>query len=369
MKPYKKPKVGIFTKPIDQGTSGSGSHLRQLVNHILQINKRFDIFLIHYSKNENEIYKKANELIIPKNPLLAHFKLKKVNFDILHYYPLTIVSPIWLKKPKKITTVHGGGAAELFFPKQFSIIKRLHSKLVKPTYFRRMDFIFAGAKAGKNFITTHYKVKEEIVYFTHSAVDKDFRVYLKTPEEIRKKYHISDPFIFHLSKYSERKNPWTMLKAFQIVKQNNKKIKFVLGGKGWKNDKVLEFTKKHEILNDIIFTGFIPHEEVIKLLNIAEVFVFPSFFEGFGIPNLEAMACGCPVITSNAFAIPEIVGDSALILEDNSNPKELAEKIMSLLENKDLRKYLIIKGLERVKLYSWEKSAQTVLKTYEKCLE
>lgn len=106
-----KPKIGIFTKPIDQGTSGSGSYMRQLVSHILKLNKNFNIFLIHYSKNENELYNKTNELIIPKNPLLVHFKLKKEKFDVLHYYPLTILSPIWLKKPKKVSSVHGGGAA------------------------------------------------------------------------------------------------------------------------------------------------------------------------------------------------------------------------------------------------------------------
>ena len=98
------------------------------------------------------------------------------------------------------------------------------------------------------------------------------------------------------------------------------------------------------------------------------MFLFPSFFEGFGMPNLEAMACGCPVITSKAFAIPEIVDDSALILKDNSDPTELADKIIQLLNDEILRKNLIKKGLERIKLYSWEKSASTVLDIYKKCL-
>lgn len=93
-----KPKVGIFTRPIDQGTSGSGRHLEQLVKHILEMNDRFEIVLIHYSKNGKDIYNRAHELIIPKNPLFAHFKVKRENFDILHFYPLTFLSPIWLKK-------------------------------------------------------------------------------------------------------------------------------------------------------------------------------------------------------------------------------------------------------------------------------
>jgi glycosyltransferase involved in cell wall biosynthesis len=364
-----KPKIGIFTKPIDQGTSGSGSYMRQLVSHILKLNKNFNIFLIHYSKNENELYNKTNELIIPKNPLLAHFKLKKEKFDVLHYYPLTILSPIWLKKPKKVSSVHGGGAAELYFPHQFSMSRKLRSKLIKPMLFRKMDYLFSGSKVGKRFITYQHKVQEDKVFFTHSAVDKDFRVYEKKADETREKYGINSPFIFHLSKYSERKNPWTILKAFSIVHKEKNDLKLVLGGKGWKNSEVIKFAQHEKILKNIVFTGFLPLEDVIKLLNLAEIFLFPSFFEGFGMPNLEAMACGCPVITSNAFAIPEVVNDAALILKNNSDAIELADKINQLLSDKDLRTNLIKKGLERVKLYSWEKSALTVLEIYDKCLK
>lgn len=364
-----KPKIGIFTNPIDQGTSGSGSYLRQLVNQILKLNDKFNIVLIHYSKNDNEVYKKAKELIISKNPLFAYIKLKKENFDVLHYYPLTIFSPIWLKKPKKVTSVHGGGAAELYFPSHFSNIKRLHSKLIKPKYFRKMDYIFVGSNAGKKFLIHQYHVKEDKIFFTSSAVNKDFKIYEKKSAEIKEKFGIGGSFIFHLSKFSERKNPWTILKGFQKVKTFNDEVKLVLGGKDWKNTKVIEFAKRNEILKDIIFTGFIPQKDLIDLLNLADVFIFPSFFEGFGIPNLEAMACGCPVITSNAFAIQEIVGDAALLLEDNSNHEELAEKINLLLKDKKLRDELIKKGLARSKLFSWEKSAQTVLKIYERCLK
>ena len=151
------------------------------------------------------------------------------------------------------------------------------------------------------------------------------------PIKVKKKFGIDTPFIFHLSKYSVRKNPWTMLNAFQILKEKKSDLKFVLGGKGWKNQKVVEFAQKKNILKDLIFTDFISREEIIELLNLAEVFVFPSFFEGFGIPNIEAMACGCPVITSNAFAIPEVVGDAALILNDNKDPNELANKILQII--------------------------------------
>ena len=364
-----KPKVGIFTKPIDQGTSGSGSHLRQLINHVLDINDRFNIILIHHSKNNKDIYKRTDELIIPKNPVIASFRLKRENFDILHFSPLTIISPVWLKKPKKIATIHGGGAYELYYSRNLSIIKKLHARTIRPYYARKLEYIFTVSRITKRQIINYYRVNENKIWITYNAVDDDFKVYKKKPIDLKRRYGIDSPFIFHLSRYSTRKNPWTLLKAFKILKGKIESIKLVLGGSGWKNKEVIEYARKHNMLKDIIFTGFIPRNEYIGLLNLAEVFIFPSFFEGFGMPNLEAMACGCPVITSNAFAIPEIVGNAALILKNNSDHNELASKMLEVLENDDLRMSLIKKGLERVKLYSWKESAQTVLKVYDKCLK
>ncbi|MFX0028194.1 MAG: glycosyltransferase family 4 protein [Candidatus Hermodarchaeota archaeon] len=367
MKSNNKPKVGIFTKPIDQRTSGSGSHLRQLVNHMLEINDKFNIILIHHSKNSDRIYNKTNELIISMNPIIATVKLLKENFDILHFSPLTILSPIWLKKPKKVATIHGGGA--LFLPDQFNKFKILHSQIIRPFYARKLDYIFTVSKTTRNLIITHHRVNEDRIRLTYNAVDNDFKVLKDEPIEIKDKYGIDSPFLFHLSKYSPRKNPWTILNSFKKVKENKKNLKLVIAGNGWKNQEVLEFIKKNEIKDDIIFTGFTPRKDIIEFLNLAEIFIFPSLFEGFGIPNLEAMACGCPVITSNAFAIPEIVGDAALILNNSMDPIELSNKIIQVLEDTNLKMKLIEKGLERVKLYSWKESAREVLSTYEKCLE
>ena len=220
MKSNKKPKVGIFTKPIDQGTSGSGSHLRQLVNHILEINDRFNIVLIHHGKNSNNIYNKTNELIISMNPIISTSKLIKENFDILHFSPLTILSPIWLKKPKKVATIHGGGA--LFLPDQFNKFKILHSQIIRPYYARKLDYIFTVSKTTKNLIINHHRVNENKIRLTYNAVGDDFKVYKYKPIKTKDKYGIDTPFIFHLSKYSQRKNPWTILNSFKKVKENKK---------------------------------------------------------------------------------------------------------------------------------------------------
>ena len=133
----------------------------------------------------------------------------------------------------------------------------------------------------------------------------------------------------------------------------------IAGSKGWLHDEI--FKKDFEFKKDIIFTGFIEEQDKVYLYNLADIFVYPSFFEGFGLPLLEAMACEVPVIVSNKSSLSEVVGDSGIMINPN-NIDEIAFAIKSVLENKELKNYLIDKGLKRVKKFKWEKKAREVLK-------
>jgi glycosyltransferase involved in cell wall biosynthesis len=364
-------KIGIFTRPIDQQKSGSGSHLRQLVKHILKLNTEFKFYLIHYSKSDLDIYKNVNEIVLPRNPILASYKLRQYNFDVLHYSPLTAFSPIWGLKAKKIATIHG--ASELFLPKQYSLLSIFHKKYLVKYYAQKMDYIFTVSKASRSFIHRNYKIPIDKVKLTFNSVSKDYKklTHLKYNNATHTKYGINNRYILHISKYSERKNPWVILKAFSYFRQlsdENKKMLLILVGSGWDNIEVMNFIRNHNLIDYVILTGFTPKHDVVSLLNLADVFIFPSLYEGCGMPNLEAMACGCPVITSRAFAIPEIVGDAAIKLDDNTNPHELGDKINLLLTDNKLRENLKKKGYERVQLYSWETSANTALSIYRDCI-
>ena len=155
-----------------------------------------------------------------------------------------------------------------------------------------------------------------------------------------------------------------MLKAMTKLLRKYNDLHFVISGSGWKNDETLSFIHEANLENKIMFTGFAPEDEVADLLNGAELFVFPSFAEGFGMPNVEAMACGCPVITSSAFAIPEIVGDGAHILKQADDENELSQAI-----DERKRKDLVEKGLKRIKKYNWPESALKMYEIYKRLLE
>ena len=364
-------RVGIFTRPIDQGTSGSGSHLKQLVQQIIQQNTTFEIWLIHHKRKELEIYSKAREVIVSRNPLKASLQLRGFGFDLLHFSPLTLSSPLWGLDVKRVATIHGD--APHFLPELYRKWRVLHRRIVVPLYARKMDYIFTVSETSRRFIADEYGVDASRIKLTCNAVTDEFKVLPREGirHEVKVRYGIDKPFVLHISRFSERKNPWVILEGFRVALDmagEGGNLRLVLCGSGWDNPIVRAFVGERGMSEKVIMAGFVEEKDLVKFLNLAEVFVFPSLYEGYGMPNLEAMACGCPVITSRVFAIPEVVGDAAVLLDDGSDPCELGCKIMNVIRDSDLRTSLISKGLKNVGRFSWEESAKTVLETYGDCL-
>ncbi|MDA3850444.1 MAG: glycosyltransferase family 1 protein, partial [Spirochaetaceae bacterium] len=166
------------------------------------------------------------------------------------------------------------------------------------------------------------------------------------------------------------KNPWLLLNTYnQYIKNKSNPEDLIIAGSGWDNKTVINFIKKNNLEDNIHLLGFISEEKSIELYNGAEIFIFPSFYEGFGMPNLEAMACGTPVITSSVFAIPEIVEDAALLLDNEKDSKELQNKMEYLQNNPQIKELLIQKGFNRVKDFSWHTSAKTIISVYDELLK
>jgi len=204
-----------------------------------------------------------------------------------------------------------------------------------------------------------------------NGVDKCYRVL--EPGEllgVRERFGIRSRFIYHLSHFMPRKNPLGIIKAFgQLVDRYGYPGQLILSGKGW--DEARKRKAARALLRDdrIVITGYVSLEDSIRLLNSADCFLFPSTYEGFGIPNLEAMACGCPVVSSNRHAIPEVVGDAGLLVRNPHDYKEIAKNLDAILSSDVLRQELIAKGLERAKLFDWKKSAQTILNCYKSLVD
>lgn len=360
-------RVGILTKPLDNWTTGSGHHLDEILHHVLDIVEAeqlpLEFTFIHYTKSDNPIYGRVKELLIPRNPLRASRIIKKHNFDVVHYSPVSIFAPIWGISTKKSATVHG--IEEAIYPEGYTRIERLHALYILPWYMRRMDCIATVSNTSKNYYCEHFHIDPKKIVITTNGIGKEYKVLSDGEKTIDIDSRIIKPFILHISRYSARKNPVAILTGFaSFLRSTGLDYQLVCAGKGWDCEAVTQLAEAQGIADRIVTPGFVTEKHAAVLLNNASVFVFPSFAEGFGMPNVEAMACGCPVITSNSFAIPEIVGDAALVLEQVEDAGELALAIEKIATESDFREQLVKKGLARIVRYSWDDSARVMVEMF-----
>lgn len=219
----------------------------------------------------------------------------------------------------------------------------------------------------KQELVKAYRADTKKIQVIHLGIDESYRVRL--PKENRnvvlKKYHLTRPYILFVGRIDSRKNVLRLCEAYEIMKRNNHlDIDLVIAGtQGFDGKKILSDIQKME--DDHIHTlGWIPEQEKQALLQSAELFVFPSLYEGFGMPVVEAQASGVPVVCSGTTSLPEVAGDAALFCDPLSSD-DIAQNIAHALVDTSLRTNLIQKGFENARRYSWEKAGKQTLKFFE----
>ncbi len=251
------------------------------------------------------------------------------------------------------------------FPETFSFKQRVWHYLVNFRHLvRRADRIIAVSQSTKGDLMSEYRVPEQKIVVIPSGIDQRFFCMDRNDPEllrVQEKYRLPYRFILFLGTLEPRKNIVTLLDAYQALEGAGgdllKKYDLVVAGtKGWKREDVLSARANSLHHERIHFPGFIADEDKVALYNLASVFVYPSLYEGFGFPPLEAMACGTPVIAAHSSALPEVVG-SAGIMIDPYQPDELYQALVSLLHSQELLLDLKEQGLRRSQHFSWEKTA------------
>lgn len=219
----------------------------------------------------------------------------------------------------------------------------------------------------KSDLMNYFSLPPERVTRVYSGVNPFYeRIKINDPGLLRFKqeHNLFRPFIFYLGSLDPRKNILLAAKALCFLKKNKaaRDWQFVLAGSlGWQGEKILEEIRKTLDSRDIIYLGTVSRQSALYLYNLAGIFVYPSFFEGFGFQPLEAQACGAPVIASNRSSLPEILGASAL-LADPWRVDRFAETLNDLMKDNKLRNSLIKAGFENIKRFDWQKTAQATLK-------
>jgi len=284
--------------------------------------------------------------------------------DILH---VNYVAPFFASCPI-VTTVHDVSFKR--FPEFFSPRDRLLFATLLAATLRRISAVIAVSDYAKQEIVEVYPFLKDKVYVTLEASNPMFGLVHDEAllQSVRLRHGIGSDYILAVGNLQPRKNLLRLISTFDRVRREVKCVKLVIVGKDqWRFSHIYDAVKNYSLESDVVFTGYIPDKELVLLYNSARVFVYPSLYEGFGLPILEAMACGTPVITSNTSSMPEVAGDAALLV-DPLKEYQIEKAIVRILSDPDLSKTLTEKGLKRAAQFSWQKTALDTLAVYNKIL-
>jgi len=375
-------KILIDAFGIVNETTGVGQYSLQLLSALSEIDSRNEYHICLQKKlNDNHpIFNRGNKQNIffikddvsaigPKKQFYYYKLLRRNRFKFDLFHSLNSELPLF-SNIKGIVTFHDLKYIKYpYFLNKFSTIK---SKYLKYTMKK-------GAEKASKIIAVSRSTKKDIIHLLGIEKDKITVIYEASNlgmysrkndgisnNDILKKYSIQKPYFLYVGEKRPHKNLEGLIKAFAIFKEkyDSRNSSLVIVGKRYSGYKeYITRAKNLGVVKNIIFTGFIFDEHLKALYSEAEILLLVSFYEGFGIPILEAMECGTPVITSNVSSMPEVAGNAAILVDPN-NVQEIVEKMNNIVKSKTLRKQLIESGLKRVKQFSWERTASQTLKVF-----
>jgi len=374
--------IGIDIRFLARGTrSGIEEYTINLLSRLLSLDKNIKFKLFYNAFNQVELdydwlrlpnvelkkFRWPNRFVF--DPAAKFLKLPKIDRMLggcdVFFAPHFLLSPV-SQKCRKVVTFHD--LSFEYFPDFFSWRKRFwHNSLAPRQRALEANKIIAVSQSTKDDLVSLYSLSTEKIKVIYSGIESRLGKKEITNEQklaIRKKYNLPEDFILYFGTLEPRKNLVGLIQSYEAFRQQtggDKKYSLVIAGNsGWLCDDIFAQAKKSNFATDIIFTGFIDPADKVYLYNLASLFVYPSFFEGFGFPPLEAMACGVPVICSHTSSFPEVVGEAALMI-DPYNFDEIAWAMKEVLNDKELRQDLIEDGLARVNNFSWDKCAKETL--------
>lgn len=286
--------------------------------------------------------------------------------DLFHS-PDFVLPPVLGNTPT-ILTVHDLSFA--FYPETFTTALVNYLERVVPWSVRRATHVLADSESTRRDLIRLYGTPGQKITVLYSGVHERFSL---TPDEralgeVRKKYEVGDaPFVFTVGTLQPRKNTQLLIRAFRAVAAQTDHNLIIAGGRGWLYEKMLAEVDRQGLQGRVRFVGFVDDDDLPALYSAASLFVFPSLYEGFGLPLLEAMASGTAVISSNASSLPEVAGDAAVQISPQDE-EAWTEAMLRLIRNHRLREQLVTAGRRQAQRFRWSRAAQQLLDVYERVL-
>jgi glycosyltransferase involved in cell wall biosynthesis len=357
---------------------GIGTYIRNLVAQLPRIDQTTEYVLLCKPQDEKELanlapnfravvetappYSVAEQVRIP-------MAIRRERADLFHA-PHYVLPP--LINCRSVVTIHD--TIHLMFPQYLP--GRLAYGYARTSLWlatRRSNRILTVSETSKSDILRRFRVPADKVTVVYNAIDE--RLSQVPPEDaferVRIRYQLRDPFALYVGNIKPHKNLERLIDAFDRLRRQAgfDSLKLVIiGDEISKYQGLRRAVHQYKLHKHVRFFGFVPVDTLSVLYRLASVFVFPSLYEGFGLPPLEAMASGTPVVTSNVSSLPEVVGDAA-ILVDPYDPDSIAEGMKQALTDSELRATLIARGLAKVREYSWEQSVVRIREVYEEVMQ
>ncbi|MEA3273387.1 MAG: glycosyltransferase family 1 protein [Patescibacteria group bacterium] len=354
----------------DRRVDGTRVYIKNILNYLGKIEKADSFFIYLKGRLNKELnFRRYANYFLKKSKAPFFWTQSKFPFEIRRdqpdvlWMPLQTVPFLIKRKTRVVVTIHD--LAFRFFKNHFPLKDRLFLAIFTKLALKRADKVIAVSQNTKQDIIKEYGLPpEKITVIYHGYNDKIFNLGNARDDKeignIKKKYWIKGDYILYAGALQPRKNLEVLIKAFEKLKkiEDYNNLKLVLAGpKAWLCKDIYRRVKASANFGDIIFTGHYRTKDLPYLMGGAEVFVFPSLYEGFGIPVLEAMASGVPVICADNSSLPEVGGEAPQYFKAE-NYQELAETLRKVLGNKELKQKMISGGLEQTNKFSWEKCAR-----------
>jgi glycosyltransferase involved in cell wall biosynthesis len=363
---------------LDRPLAGIGRYTLQLGKALLTLQDRLEIVLLTAGgagalagQNGTRYVPLSGCRLLPGLMTLGNVLIprlaKKLELDLFH--DPSGVTPLLFGagRARTVITVHDVFAWSC--PGTSNLLDTVIYRHWLPRVLPGVDAVITDSQASKTDISKYLGVPSSKVNVIHLGVDGCFHpVAGELAATVGRSHGLPDRYVLYLGSVEKRKNLSTLLRAYAHLRRLVQVPKLVIvGAKRHRSAGIEEILQELALVEHVLFPGYVPDEDLPALYSGADLFVFPSLYEGFGLPPLEAMACGTPVVTSNVSSLPEVVGDAAITVTPY-DVEALAEAMRRVLTDADLRAELREKGLARAKQFTWERCAQETLAVYEQVL-
>ncbi len=363
-------RIGIDARLLYYSQAGISQYTKQLTRAMARLNTDDEFIIFHSRKDDKQLVEAPNfkrvSLWTPCHHRLETFILP---MEVLPHAPRILHSPDFIPPKfglwRSVITVHD--LSFLLYPNlQTRDSARYYGQIDQAV--KQVDHIIAVSQSTKNDLVHLLGCPANKISVIYEAASPVYRpMVVDAGQAVAQKWQVEGDYILFVSTIEPRKNIPTLLRAFRNLLDEyriNVKLLFA-GSKGWLYEEIFRLVEELKLTSNVRFLGRVDNSDLVELYNAARLFVYPSTYEGFGLPPLEAMACGTPVITSNVSSLPEVVGDAALLV-DPLNIEQLTATIWRALSDENLRSELTWKGLRRAHCFSWERAARETMAVYEK---